>query len=151
MSEDAEKFIPHSGKMALLDKIIKIDEKSVECSFNPIKAKHFCQRNQQVPSWLALEYMAQAIGVYVGWHDQKKGLPVKLGFLIGCRKLLLNEDFFIENGSYFVEAELFFKDENLGSFKCVIYANEREKVIAEGTVNVYQPNNIEEFLKENNR
>ncbi len=151
MNGEITEYIPHSGKMVLIQEIIRINETMIECSINPVKSSHFCQKGGNLPSWIALEYMAQAIGAYVGWHDKQNGLAIKLGFLLGCRKLILNDDFFIENGSYFVEAELVFKDANLGSFKCIVYEYNKEKIIAEAVVNVYQPNDIEEFLKEQKR
>lgn len=148
MNEPAIDYIPHSGSMALIDKIIDVGEDFIECSVRLDDSHLFSDSEGRIPAWISIEYMAQTIGAYAGWNDSKKGLPVKVGFLLGSRKLTLHRNYFDEP-VLLVRAELVFRDEELGSFKCSIMSNDRDRILAEATVNVYQPHNIFEFVEEN--
>ena len=148
MNQPAIDYIPHSGSMALIHEIIDAGDDYIECSVNVEDSSHFKDSDGRTPAWISIEYMAQTIGAYAGWNDSKKGLPVKVGFLLGSRKLTLHQHYFDE-ATLLVRAELVFRDQELGSFKCSIMSPDRDRILAEATVNVYQPHNIFEFVEEN--
>lgn len=147
MNIPAIDYIPHDGSMALIDKITEISEGHIECSVKTSKSKPFRDSKNRIPSWIGIEYMAQSIGAYAGWTDKLEGKPVKVGFLLGSRKLTLHTDFF-EDETIYIQAQLVFRNEELGSFKCAILSEDKQSLLAEATVNVFQPDNIDNFLEE---
>lgn len=104
-----------------------------------------------VPSWVALEYMAQSIGCFIGIMDRQKdptGTPA-VGFVLGSRRISVNVPVFNVDESYFIHVSGLFCDTNIASFECVIYNQNQEKV-AEGTLNVYRPDDIKKFMEDIN-
>ena len=150
MNLPAVEYIPHDGSMALIDEIIEVQENSILCSVKPKSSYAFRDSENRIPSWIGIEYMAQTIGAYAGTKAKKKGEEVKVGFLLGSRKLTLHTDFFADETIY-IQAELVFQNEELGSFKCSILGHDKQTILAEAAVNVFQPEDIDQFLKENNQ
>lgn len=82
------RLLPHSGRMVLLDQVLHYDEHSLhatatlrpDCLLLPAGSR-------SLPAWLGMEIMAQGIGAWAGAHALDRGEPVRLGFLLGTRKL----------------------------------------------------------------
>lgn len=148
MNIAAIEYIPHDGSMALIDRILEVKEGFVTCSASPQKAAPFRNSSNKIPSWIGIELMAQTIGAYVGCTGKQRGEEVKVGFLLGTRKLTLHTDFF-EDETIYIQAELVFQNKELGSFKCAIFGEDRKTLLAEAAVNVFQPGDIDRFLEEN--
>ncbi|MCM8527805.1 MAG: hypothetical protein NE327_14890 [Lentisphaeraceae bacterium] len=149
MNTPAIDYIPHDGSMALIDTITEVSEGYIECSVKTSGSHSFRDDNDRIPSWIGIEYMAQSIAAYAGWVDRENGKGVSVGFLLGSRNLVLHTDFFSDETIY-IQASLVFRNEELGSFKCVILSQNKETVLAEAVVNVFQPQNIDQFIKEMN-
>ena len=149
MASKAIDYIPHDGKMALIDEIIETGESYVICTVKPEKSSHFSDSEGRIPSWLGIEYMAQTIAAYAGWKDKQKGDEIQAGFLLGSRKLTLHTDFF-EDKTIYIRADLVFQNDELGSFKCSITDGDNRKFLAEANVNVFQPEDFRKFIEENN-
>lgn len=147
MNTPAIDYIPHDGSMALIDRITEISEGYIECSVKTSDSKAFRDTQNRIPSWIGIELMAQSIGAYAGWTDKQEGKPVKVGFLLGSRKLTLHTDFF-EDETIYIQARLVFRNEELGSFKCAILSENKKNILAEATVNVFQPDSIDQFLED---
>ena len=150
MRTPALEYIPHDGSMALIEEIIEVRENFISCSVSTKKSSAFRDTDNKIPAWIGIEYMAQTIGAYGGWTAKQRGDEVKVGFLLGSRKLTLHTDFF-EDETIYIDAELVFQNEELGSFKCSIHGHDRKTLLAEATVNVFQPEDIEGFLEEKNQ
>ncbi|MCG8667964.1 MAG: 3-hydroxylacyl-ACP dehydratase, partial [Pseudomonadales bacterium] len=88
-----EELVPHSGAMVLLDKITSCTDSSVRAELT-IKENEMFMNDGKVPSWVAIEYMAQAIGAYAGVHAKLAGEPVVVGLLIGTRKFACSIPYF---------------------------------------------------------
>ena len=91
-----------------------------------------------VPSCVALEYMAQTMALCVGFHRRRQGLPPKLGFVLGSRRLALEIEKFIPGKRYRVHAACTFQDEEFGSFDCTI-RDEGDAVVASAALTAFQP------------
>lgn len=149
MNLPAIDYIPHDAGMALIENISDIAEGYIECSVKTASSYLFRDENDKIPSWTGIEYMAQTIAAYAGWMDRKDGKPVSVGFLLGSRNLTLQTDFF-EDETIYIQANLIFRNEELGSFKCLILSEDKKSILAEAVVNVFQPENIDQFIKETN-
>ena len=81
-------LLPHSGRMVLLDRVLRYDGQSLDavsairpdCILLPPGA-------DSLPAYLGMEIMAQGIGAWAGAQALDRGEPVRLGFLLGTRRL----------------------------------------------------------------
>ncbi|MBO4745564.1 MAG: hypothetical protein J5613_00645 [Alphaproteobacteria bacterium] len=104
-----------------------------------------------VPSWISLEYMAQAIGCFIGAADREQNpdsVPV-VGFVLGSRKLSVDIPTYLVDQSYFVHVTALFFDKNIANFDCQIY-NSNNQLVASGAINVFRPDDIKQFMETRN-
>ena len=92
-----------------------------------------------VPSCVALEYMAQTMALCVGFHRRRKGLPPKIGFVLGSRRLALNVEKFAPARRYRIHAACTFQDEEFGSFDCTIREDGSDTPLATAALTAFQP------------
>ena len=126
--------LPHAAPMILLDAAVEYGDDAVRTSVHITGDAPF-MRDGRVPSYVGIEYMAQTIGVFQGVHALEQGKPVRVGFLLGTRKLLLHAPFFEIGDRLAVEARLQYSDGQIGSFDCRI--SRRETLVAEARLTVY--------------
>ena len=150
-------LVPHSATMSLLDEIVDSGEDWLKAKVVVSKDSLFVTEFG-VPSWIGIEYMAQTVAAYDGMRRKQEGLDTVIGFLIGIRKYHCNTPQFAIGSELIVTANLDFQSDNgLGSFQCRIDSEPQEGntirnnslpiVEASASVNVFQPENVDEFLK----
>ncbi|HFC8287945.1 TPA: thioester dehydrase [Neisseria meningitidis] len=83
---DTASLLPHSGRMVLIDRITRYGDDFVEAGAQ-IKPDHILLAGGMLPYTAFIELMAQAVGAYAGIQARKNARPVRLGFLLGTRKL----------------------------------------------------------------
>src|SRR5512139_2637408 len=81
---DIRDLLPHSGPMVLLDHVVAADDESL-CAAVRVRADSLFYVDGGVGGWVGLEYMAQAIGAFAGFHARLRGEPVRIGYLLGTR------------------------------------------------------------------
>ena len=144
---DLEKILPHDRPMILIDKILEVDmdKKFVKTSVEISEDKIFFDKEINGISPLAgIEFMAQTIGCYA-YYKAGQTIP-KIGFLLGTR-LYENKLEKFENGkTYTITAQEIYTDNELVSFECLIYNENKE--VAKATVNAFQPADAKAYLKE---
>lgn len=81
-------YLPHSGRMVLLDSIDFYDKSSLKAEAH-IGAGHILLPDgaNALPIHLGMEIMAQGIAAWAGIQAALRGEPVRLGFLLGSRKI----------------------------------------------------------------
>ncbi|ASK26926.1 thioester dehydrase [Neisseria chenwenguii] len=77
--------------MVLLDAVTEYSNTHLTATAH-IGADHILLRDGAVPCMSGMEIMAQGIGAFAGCMAHNAGKPVKLGFLLGTRKLNLFAD-----------------------------------------------------------
>lgn len=92
-----------------------------------------------VPSCVAAEYMAQTMALCTGLYRERKGLPPKVGFLLGTRRLSLKLECFAAGARYRIRVQPLFSDEEFGSFACTIHDEATGREVASALMNAYQP------------
>lgn len=138
-------LVPHSGKMSLLNKVTAYGSEWLTAEIY-ITADSMFAGKEGVPAWVGMEYMAQAVGAYSGLQERLYGGEPKLGFLLGTRRYCCNEDFFHLGSCLTIRVEREMQGDNgLSAFKCTLTS---ETVLAEANLNVFQPDNAEQFLKD---
>ncbi|HGO9087587.1 TPA: hotdog family protein [Neisseria meningitidis] len=79
-------LLPHSGRMVLIDRITRYGDDFVE-SGAQVSPNHILLLDDKLPYTAFIELMAQAVGAYAGIQARKNARSVRLGFLLGTRKL----------------------------------------------------------------
>ena len=69
----------------MLDRGVEVGEDYIVCELKVRDDGLFSTAEQTVPAWVGMEYMAQAIAAYSGYHRKTRGEPIGLGFLLGAR------------------------------------------------------------------
>ncbi|MES2260681.1 MAG: 3-hydroxylacyl-ACP dehydratase [Pseudomonadota bacterium] len=150
-------LVPHSGTMLLLDRVLSADDDNL-CAEVRIYAGSLFYADGVVGSWIGIEYMAQAIAAHAGWLAQRRGEAVKVGFLLGSRKYETGSPGFASGSVLHVHVHRALQGDNgLGAFECRIDELQdgagdaadgaRAVTVATATVTVFQPDNVNEFLK----
>ncbi len=138
-------LLPHRGEMILLDRIESWGENFLEAAVLHRTGNLFSDSNGNVPAWVGVEYMAQAISALAGIHALQNGQPVRIGLLLGTRKYASKVGNFHKNEKLIIKVEQIFVDENnLAAFDCTIHS---DRLIAEAQIKAIQPNNIEDIIK----
>lgn len=140
--------LPHSGRMVLLDKLLACDEQSLLASAY-LDAQHILlpKGAQALPSYLAAEIMAQGVAAWAGVQQLAKGEAVRLGFLLGTRKLVCRLPEIPINTHLWVAVKLSWQDDlGMGVFDCELRCQNTigadcpaDTVLLSGAMNVYSP------------
>ncbi|WP_163834962.1 ApeP family dehydratase [Spartinivicinus ruber] len=141
-----EELLPHGHPMVLLDQVEDYGADFVTASFTVTEQARFFNLQQRfVPIWFGLEYMAQTIGLFAGIQHKLANESVKIGFLLGTRRYACLADALLLGNTYQVKASKKYEDEGLSVFDCAIY---HQELIAEASINVFQPDNPAEFFEQ---
>lgn len=142
-----EHILPHAKPMILIDKIIACSEDFIHSTLQITADIPFFVEGG-VPCYIALEYMAQTIAAWSGIMARAKQEKPKVGFLLGTRKLTLNEETFVSGDLLDIYGKLKYNDGEMACFDCWVTVNQLQIVSAQ--LNVFQPKDIGEFFQNNN-
>ncbi len=168
----AASCLPHSTPMVLIDDVLNVDMENqiVKASVKIHKDKIFFDKEiNGISPLIGIEFMAQTIGCYAYFKANHKnfGSNIKnltkeafsqiekkpsIGFLLGTRLYENSLEKFENEKTYIITAQEIYGDDELVSFECLIY-NEKEdnnpkNYIAKATINAFQPNDVEKYIKE---
>ena len=146
-------LLPHQSPMIFISDIRSFDfEKGCLIAHTRIQKSDIMYQMalKGVPTYAALEYMAQSIGCFVGLYDLKQNPDKKpgVGFVLGSRKLQIQKPVFLLDEDYCIDVHALFYDENLASFECIMYNETTGEEFANAIVNAYRPENIDTFMKD---
>jgi predicted hotdog family 3-hydroxylacyl-ACP dehydratase len=82
-----EALVPHRGRMLLVSRIEAHAPEETTCGIDVGAGSLVVNEDGSVSAWVALEYMAQTIAVHAGLTAWSRAEPVRLGFLIGSRRV----------------------------------------------------------------
>lgn len=141
-------LVPHSAPMVLLDAVLEYGEKYLVAAVDIHPGCRFYDATLEgVPAWVSIEYMAQAISAWAGVQARQKGENIKVGFLLGSRKLLLPVKVLAAGQRYTVAVKQLLRDDSgLASFDCQVLL--ADKICVEARVNVYEVDDIKEVIEE---
>ncbi|WP_218964592.1 ApeP family dehydratase [Snodgrassella alvi] len=140
---DVAALLPHSGKMVLLDEIAAYDEQSLT-AYACVKPQQILVTDGYLPSWAAMEIMAQGVAAWAGAIAHDAGEPVRLGFLLGTRKLQLYFSTLPVPAVLQIKIQASLQDTNgFGVFDSQLWLcdenKEPDQLLAEAALNVYSP------------
>lgn len=142
---DIKLLVPHAEPMLLLDRVISVSDNMLSTEVTIRSDSLFCDE-LGVGSWVGIEYMAQTMGAYAGFHAIKLGQPVKIGFLVGTRRYECSKPYFSIGSILTISARCILESPNgLSAFECAI--SEGNEIIATATINAFLPENVNNFLE----
>jgi predicted hotdog family 3-hydroxylacyl-ACP dehydratase len=131
-------LLPHTGRALLLSEVLFHEATHTACRVDISESSpYFKAVSGGVPSWVALEYMAQTIAAHAGLRAWAKGEAPKIGFVVGTRRLTLTVPRFDERDSLTVFARETWNDGVTGRFECGVQRGGVE--LGRGALTVYQP------------
>lgn len=138
-------LLPHDTPMVLLDRIEEIRNNGLTASVSITPQSLFAEKSG-VPAWVGLEYMGQAIAAYAGACARRDGEPVRIGFLVSTRRYEPGCAYFPLGTQLTISVESITDGSNgLRVFACSMRG---PGIAAASNLNVYMPDNIEEFMQE---
>lgn len=137
-----EQVLPHRPPMILIDSLDQYDEQSGICSVKISESSLFYDADKQaVPSYIGVEYMAQAIAAFAGADALDAGLPVEIGYLLGSRKYQPKTAWFANGSELAIHVErLYEEDSGLRVFQCQIKHN--NATLVDAKINVFLPHQV---------
>jgi len=142
-----EEILPHRGVMLLLDRITAVDDEQLCAQARVQPDAWYADGQGNMPAYITIELMAQAIAAFVGLEHRRHGRPVKIGVLLGTRKFTCAVPVIAPETVLDVVAKLIYREpEGLGAFDCYIMAGDAR--VAEATIKVYEPDDPARFLAE---
>lgn len=139
---DAVQFIPHEKPMVFVDHLIEANEGYAIAELQIRPELMFCEA-EGLPTWSSIELMAQTISAYAGHKGQSKGLPPKVGFLLGTRKMQLPCPYFALGSTVRIRVEQSYLHEGLGQFNCEIEYQEHR---FSAMLSVFEPENMNDAI-----
>ncbi|EEX50720.1 Uncharacterised protein [Pasteurella multocida] len=143
-SHQASEYLLHNAPMLLVDEILQVSDTHIEVKIE-IDEKHqlFFNQAQQVPVWVSIELMAQAVGTWAGVQSKiKDNSQAQIGFLLGARQCKHFVSHYQMHEILRVYAHLLIQDQRMASFDVKII-NSQNQVTAEGRLTTYQPDQNE--------
>ncbi|GAD88483.1 hypothetical protein VHA01S_005_00860 [Vibrio halioticoli NBRC 102217] len=138
-------LVPHDEPMIFIDRAIDIQQDSVHCQVDIGENNLFFNLEQNsIPAYVGIEFMAQSLAAWSGYHSLQKGEQPAIGFLLGSRRYISHCDAFGKGQTLDVYAEKLMEDNGMAVFTARIEFE--QKVLASCQLNVYVPS--EDKLKE---
>jgi predicted hotdog family 3-hydroxylacyl-ACP dehydratase len=123
--------------MRLLSRVIDHTEQRTRCEVDPAASALFGRADGSVPSWVALEWMAQCAAAHGALLANASGHPSPPGLLLRARDVRLAEASFAPGDALVVEARLSGASGALVRFDCAVRrAGRAEQPRARGQLSV---------------
>jgi predicted hotdog family 3-hydroxylacyl-ACP dehydratase len=156
----ADKFpvadlLPQSGSMVFIDSVMRIDDDSITTQIRVRDDGLFSTDNQTVPAWVGIEYMAQTIAAFSGYHCLIRGEPIRLGFLLGTRQFESRQSSYPCGTQLTVHASKIIESANdMCVFGCSIEIADSNTpnspaIAASAKINLLLPKDLQVFLDKN--
>jgi predicted hotdog family 3-hydroxylacyl-ACP dehydratase len=123
--------------MILLDEIIEIGEGTLSAALTIRSDLPFFEKGRGVAAHVAIEWMAQTCGAYVGVAALEAKQPIHIGLLLGTRNFLATVPWFREGECLKVTAALVFMDSQMGVFDCIVTRTESEGELVKARLTLY--------------
>jgi len=140
--------LPHQSPMLLIDRIVSWDNDRIQTTAGLIHNGLFDPGDGSVSSLICMEYLCQSAAAHAGIRQLEQGKPVTIGFIIGARKIEINDVAYQEGETFNIFVEQTFRDEDgIGVYDCALYHLDTEKYgsehVAYGNIKAVMPDNPE--------
>lgn len=136
---DIAPLVPHSGEMILLDRITAFGNDFLVAE-SEIRSEHILIKHGKLATYAGIEIMAQGVAAWAGCMAQQVGEPVRLGYLLGTRKLHLHSQEIPIGSRLQIQIKMSIQDATgFGVFDCQLIDLADKSVLLEGALNVFSP------------
>jgi len=98
-----------------------------------------------LPAFAGLEFMAQAVAAWAGFHERAAGRKVRPGLLLGTRRFDSSQPWLSEGLALDIHIERVLEDESgIGAFDCRI---EAPGLRQQARIKAVMPRSMEEFIQ----
>lgn len=140
-----EELLLQRREMLLLERVRDFSPTHVEVGTTVPQNHPLVGEALGMPAWVGVELMAQAVSVFSALELRARGLPPRIGLLLGARSFEARVPYFAFGAMLNVRATLALRDATgLGVFDCTIHSH--GVLLARGQVKGYMPEDIAEFL-----
>ncbi|MGE3538580.1 MAG: 3-hydroxylacyl-ACP dehydratase [Candidatus Tectimicrobiota bacterium] len=140
-----EQLLPHRPPMILLDRLVQVTAGTSTCEVT-IRPESLFLEPSGMPSFVGLEYMAQAVAAYGGYQAYLAGEPVAVGFLLGTSALQSACQFFDLGQTLWIQVTHVWGDHELMQFHCTITDAASGRPLQEADLNVFKPKDLQAYL-----
>jgi predicted hotdog family 3-hydroxylacyl-ACP dehydratase len=132
-------LVPHAAPMLLIDRVCDAGPDHLLANVTIKQTSMFFEKDHGVPTYVGIEYIAQAVAAYGGWRAKSAdpAAAPRIGYLLGTRKMTMTRDWFEPGTRLNIYVENVFEDGEMGVFKGEI--RDGNDVIVAAQINVFQP------------
>jgi len=131
-------LLPHDAPMIFIDRAVKVEDESIHCQVTISEQNLFFDKEtQSIPAYVGIEFMAQSIAAWSGYHAHQKGKEAPIGFLLGSRRYQAQCDEFSIGQTLDIFAEQLMEDNGMAVFTASIEL--AGEPLAQCQLNVYVP------------
>ncbi len=135
---EISELLPHKAPMILIDKVLAVTELSVHAQVTISESGLFFDKQiNAVPGWVGIEFMAQTVAAWSGYHAQQNGEQPPVGFLLGSRRYNSECAQFERDCVLDIYAEQLMENDGMAAFACVIKCEGNE--VASSQLNAFVP------------
>ena len=128
-------FLHHQPPMILLDDLLDAGEDYAIAKVKVSREMLFAT-DAGLPTWTAIEIMAQTISLYSGLKWVKKGMSPKMGFLLGTKKIHFDIPYFALGTELLISVKKKYRHKSIWYFDCELkYLDSKIATV----LNVYEP------------
>ncbi len=120
----------------MVERLLAIDDHRARCALTVRDNNPFIDARNELPGWVGVELMAQAIALFAGYHCLLRDEAVRVGYLLGSRQYSCHTSAFGVGSELLIEIEQEYHNEGMGLFYCRILHGDTE--LASARLNTYQ-------------
>jgi predicted hotdog family 3-hydroxylacyl-ACP dehydratase len=132
--------------MILLDEVTAIGQGTLSAALTIRPGVPFFEAGRGVAAHVAIEWMAQACGAYVGVAALEAAQPIRLGLLLGTRDFHATVPWFLEGERVNVTVTLAYMDAEMGAFDCIVTRAQSGDEVAKARLTLYRPDDAGTLL-----
>ncbi|WP_150538308.1 hotdog family protein [Actinobacillus vicugnae] len=137
--ENVAPLVPQSGDMVLIDRITDFGDDFLTGEAD-IRAEHILLKQGKLSTFSGIEIMAQGIAAWAGIQARKRNEPVRLGYLLGTRKLHIQQAEIAIGSQLRIEVKMSIQDATgFGVFDCQLIDKANDQILLSGALNVFSP------------
>jgi predicted hotdog family 3-hydroxylacyl-ACP dehydratase len=145
-----EQLLPHRQPMILLTRMVEATATTAACEVDIGPDTQFCDGGI-VATYVGIEYMAQAVAAFSGFHRHHSGQPIEVGFLISVPKFKSYNQSFRLGQTLRVEVAHTWGESQLARFKCAIKDAKNGELLQQAELSVFKPESLDTMLLALNR
>ncbi len=142
-----EEVLQHRGSMLFIDRLVEFNNESSIAEYSPRSEAWYVNEQGDMPAWMGIELMAQAVAAHVGMFKRTENKPQKNGVLVGTRRYNSIVPSFFAGTPLQITVLMTYQDiSGLAAYDCSINCD--GNILATATLKVFEPVDFQTFLQE---